>query len=336
MPTNAGLHLARRTGTATMNFAPYIEKIRPRLDDRIAELLRPVAFNQETTEMILRGKRLRGGLLLVVHEALTASEADDVALDLAAAIELAHASSLILDDVIDEDEERRGAPALHMTFGQKQALLEAIGVLSIPYRVVAPHGTAYVRHLAETQIRMASGASVEVSAGASPSASDLYDAIITRKTAELFGLAAFWGAISAGCTDDGYRRFGVHCGRILQIVDDAADFYAFLAGKRQHLTGSELLLLRAVTAERGDHGGEYSVSAANRASQSRSTRWMEGQVQRWAETMLDRETACARGCLTQVVSGDQERFQILWHAPAGIAAAMVGSLQERGQAAISA
>ncbi|RPJ54229.1 MAG: polyprenyl synthetase, partial [Methanobacteriota archaeon] len=249
-----------------MNFTPYVEKIRPRLDARIAELLRPVAFNTETTEMILRGKRLRGGLLLVVHEALTASEADDVAVDLAAAIELAHAASLILDDVIDEDEERRGVPALHMTFGQKQAILEAVGVLSIPYRVVAPHGNAYVRHLAETQVRMASGASVEVASSTHPSASELYDAIITRKTAELFGLAAFWGANSAAHGDDCFRQFGVHCGRILQIADDAADLYAFLAGTRQQLTGSELLLLRAVTADRSEGDTEHSGDDPRRIS----------------------------------------------------------------------
>lgn len=319
-----------------MNFAPYIENIRPRLDARITELLHPVAFNSETTDLILRGKRLRGSLLLLIHEALTTIDADDVALDLAAAIELAHAASLILDDVIDEDEERRGMPALHMTFGQKQAILESIGVLSIPYRVVAPHGIAYVRHLADTQRRMASGASIEVSSGTHPSAAELYDAIITRKTAELFGLAAYWGANSAGIAEDCYRKFGVHCGRILQIADDAADLYAFLSGARQHLTGSELLLLRAVTADRNELDTGEPGEFQRTASAFRSTHWMEGQVQRWTGTMVDRETACARECIAHVVPENGERYRILWEAPVEIAAAMLRQPSQRDRAAAAA
>ena len=56
-------------------------------------------------------------------------------LDAACAVEMAHAASLILDDLpcMDDAEERRGHPPVHRAFGEATALLgdrERLGQMS--------------------------------------------------------------------------------------------------------------------------------------------------------------------------------------------------------------
>ena len=57
----------------------------------------------------------------------------------AAAIELVHASSLILDDLpsMDDAPLRRGQPANHLAFGEAIAILAAFGLLNLAYGVLA-------------------------------------------------------------------------------------------------------------------------------------------------------------------------------------------------------
>jgi len=52
------------------------------------------------------------------------------------ALELAHTSSLILDDLpmMDDAKQRRGKPALHIRFNQQEALLTAVGLISESFR----------------------------------------------------------------------------------------------------------------------------------------------------------------------------------------------------------
>src|ERR671933_132563 len=60
-------------------------------------------------------------------------------LDAAAAMEMIHTSSLILDDLpsMDDAQLRRGAPALHRQFGEDLAILTSVGLLNQAYGLVA-------------------------------------------------------------------------------------------------------------------------------------------------------------------------------------------------------
>lgn len=64
-------------------------------------------------EFSIRGKMMRG--CLVVHSASKFGVTDrSLALKAAAAVELLHSGILIIDDIIDRDEKRRGLPAMHL------------------------------------------------------------------------------------------------------------------------------------------------------------------------------------------------------------------------------
>ena len=238
-------------------FREYLKRIRPAVNRRIEEVASGEgAIDPAVLPLLARGKRMRAGLLLRIHAGLTrATVPTRQALDLACAVELAHAASLILDDMLDGDTVRRGGPTLHLTRGEGRAVLDAVGVLALPYILAAPYGAGYVTMLASAQQRMARGVAWEMLGGPEFPAAELYDAIVARKTGCLFSLAAAWGAMAAGeekVVVAAFADFGLSAGKAMQIADDIADLYAPAAGIGDTRPGSEALLLRCVHP--GDNG----------------------------------------------------------------------------------
>src|SRR6185369_15669251 len=83
------------------------------------------------------GKRVRGVLAIAAGEA-AGCKAEKL-LDAAAAMEMIHTSSLILDDLpaMDDAQLRRGSPTLHREFGEDLAILAAVALLNHAYGLVA-------------------------------------------------------------------------------------------------------------------------------------------------------------------------------------------------------
>jgi geranylgeranyl diphosphate synthase type II len=235
-------------------FREFLVGVRPAVNRRIAETVGGEAdIDPGVLPLLLGGKRMRAGLLLYIYAGL-APEASLTrqALDLACAVELAHAASLILDDMLDGDTIRRGAPSLHLTRGQGRAILDAIGVLALPYALAAPYGAGYVTMLASAQRRMARGVAWEMLGGPTLPPAELYDTIVARKTGCLFSLAAAWGAMAAGKENAvvaAFGEFGLAAGKAMQVADDIADLGA--PGGTRRRPGSETLLLRCVPGKNG-------------------------------------------------------------------------------------
>ncbi len=75
-------------------------------------------FCEPARDLIRRGgKRWRPLLMVLTAEALGGEEAAELAYPLTPVVELPHNGSLIVDDIEDRSDMRRGAPAVHMTFG---------------------------------------------------------------------------------------------------------------------------------------------------------------------------------------------------------------------------
>jgi geranylgeranyl diphosphate synthase type II len=83
------------------------------------------------------GKRLRPMALLAATEAL--GHRPEAFFEAACAVELAHTTSLILDDLpcMDDAALRRGRPCTHKKYGDSTAILAAIALLSESFRLVA-------------------------------------------------------------------------------------------------------------------------------------------------------------------------------------------------------
>ncbi len=177
------------------------------------------------------GKRLRARIALAAARAVRAPPADtadtadtpDEALRVAVVAEWAHTASLVLDDIVDEADLRRGAPALHRATSVPFATGVAGWVLTRTL-LHAPDPAA----IADTLLVLADGQRDELArAGDLAMDLDAWYTIAAAKTARLFSFAAVGGGASAGA-DRAQRkalaRYGQELGLAFQIVDDVLDY----------------------------------------------------------------------------------------------------------------
>ncbi|MHA1378598.1 MAG: polyprenyl synthetase family protein [Candidatus Helarchaeota archaeon] len=108
-----------------MNIKAVINKKSKIINEKLEELLSLWKENNfyETAKYIIEagGKRYRPILTLLTCEAVGGNE--ESALDPAVAIELIHSGSLLWDDIIDEDELRRGKLTVHKKWDKNIAIL---------------------------------------------------------------------------------------------------------------------------------------------------------------------------------------------------------------------
>ena len=131
------------TAIATRLTDALIERllaVPPGLEARVYEAMRYSA--------LAPGKRLRP--LLVLAGAQLFGVARRSALQVAAAIEMVHAYSLIHDDLpaMDNSDLRRGRPTCHKQFDEATAILAGDGLLTMAFEVLADpdtHGDPAVR-----------------------------------------------------------------------------------------------------------------------------------------------------------------------------------------------
>jgi geranylgeranyl diphosphate synthase type II len=190
------------------------------------------------------GKRVRGLLTIAVAEAL--GRKAPKLLDAAAAMEMIHTSSLILDDLpaMDDALLRRGAPALHRQFGEDLAILAAVALLNQSYGLLAANHRAMRprRWTAQQLIQRVvdavgwdgtiAGESVDLHSEGSSLDFDTLEFIHSRKTGALFVAAAAVGAMLANADNSTLRRFEVYAknlGLAFQITDDVLDVTAVAA-----------------------------------------------------------------------------------------------------------
>jgi len=180
------------------------------------------------------GKRLRPALVLATAAACGGDDA--AAMPAAIAVELLHAYTLVHDDLpaMDDDDERRGRPTVHIAFGEAIAILAGDGLLTLAFGCLAELG-AYaapaVRVLAARagDRELLAGQAIDLGlakAGGGALAFDLIEELHAKKTGALFAAAAELGAIAAGAdeaTRAALARYGLAIGVAFQHADDRDD-----------------------------------------------------------------------------------------------------------------
>ncbi|MFH0904067.1 MAG: polyprenyl synthetase family protein [Methanobacteriota archaeon] len=168
-----------------------------------------------------KGKRIRSALVTLASEAVGGTAYD--ASFAAASIELIHSSSLVLDDVIDKSEKRRGSDTVHKKWGTDMALL-TVQVLAALSLKLASRDPRLIRAIADSLLYMGEGEAMELVDYARDKKS--YIDLAFRKTGSLFGSAAEVGSLVGGGDDketESLHGFGNHIGIAFQIRDDILD-----------------------------------------------------------------------------------------------------------------
>lgn len=187
------------------------------------------------------GKRVRPVLTLAVAELL--GDAGDEALDLACAVELVHAASLVLDDLpsMDDAELRRGRPTTHRAFGEDVAILAAFALLTRAFQLVADAGQrlALKRYTSEDMVHhladavgtqgLVGGQALDLSSDPATVDLERLEYIHSHKTGALFLAAAELGAMAADARRkdlEAVARYAKNLGLAFQIEDDLLDALA--------------------------------------------------------------------------------------------------------------
>lgn len=172
------------------------------------------------------GKAIRPGLTLLAAEAVCG--APDPGVPGGVAVELIHNFSLIHDDLMDRDTQRRHRRTVWSVWGDATAVLvgdalacladEVLGVCDSPYAARAGHALAVAtRELIRGQVL-----DVAFEQRDDVQLSECMD-MAFGKTGSLLGASAELGAILAGAdpvTCEAFRRYGRELGLAFQLVDD--------------------------------------------------------------------------------------------------------------------
>jgi geranylgeranyl pyrophosphate synthase len=222
-------------------FLHSVEALRLQVDRRLAELIpgpgeEPGRLGEAAHYALLApGKRFRPLLTLLTAEAFGAPVGR--ALDMACAMEMVHAASLVLDDLpsMDDARLRRGRPTTHRVYGEADAILASVGLLTQAFSVIAADQGIAAEDRSALVVSLASavgfsglvaGQALDLAERNRPRTVAELDALNHRKTGVLMMAAAEAGARIGGANPAARRELGEFARRIglaFQIRDDLID-----------------------------------------------------------------------------------------------------------------
>ncbi len=178
------------------------------------------------------GKRLRPFLVLKSCKLVKGSEED--AIPTAAALELLHTFTLIHDDIMDQDEKRRGVPSVHTKWGVPIAIVAGDLLFAKVYEVITKYTEIknvnskrilqVLKEISEATIALCEGQTKDMMFATKRNVSEKeYLEMIKGKTAALFETSARCGGILGGANKKQVKHlgdFGHYSGIAFQIVDD--------------------------------------------------------------------------------------------------------------------
>jgi len=177
------------------------------------------------------GKRLRPLLATMVCEAFGGNS--DLAVPYGVALEMIHNFTLVHDDVMDEDDTRRGLKTVHHEYGVPEAILAGDAMFARAFEIVLDSDIddsrviKLVEILARSVRLLADGQQMDLDFEdrniVSP---EEYLEMIERKTAVLYSAAAQGGAIIGGASEQQQQamfEYGRLIGLGFQIWDDVLD-----------------------------------------------------------------------------------------------------------------
>lgn len=240
--------MAQSEELPSMDIAPDVPYLIALIEERLqavlakhcnASLIDPIQY-----ALFPGGKRLRPTLTLLIAAMLGVDPVR--ALPAACAVELIHASSLILDDLpcMDNATTRRGRPACHLVHGESPTILAAIEMLTLAYVQISEYFDSHsnnqwlVRRLlselfdAMGTSGLIGGQVADIASSKDDMTYDVLSLVNQRKTTSLFLFAAVSGALVADASskDEKYiRRFALHFGAAYQLLDDLHDLLPIAA-----------------------------------------------------------------------------------------------------------
>ena len=164
-----------------------------------------------------RSKYFRPVTVFACSEAMSPGGIDDEIVRRAAAVEMIHNVSLIIDDILDRSRYRRGVLTLHCRFGQLPALM-ASGYIAAEAFHVCRHFPFGVQLLAELLKRLAAAESIQWRLRRQPLGVEDWRYLAGEDTGTMFEACA-----CLGTGDERLRTYGRLLGMLYHGCDDVGD-----------------------------------------------------------------------------------------------------------------
>lgn len=213
-----------------------IMEVKPLIEDRIETSLRASRHERLGDAMMHLfeggGKRMRATLPWLVGKAVGDTHAG--LLDIGAAIETVHNFTLVHDDIMDDDELRRGRNAVHIEYGMPTAINAGDAMLAIAFeRLVQAENlnptdvAPLVNRIAWMVRRVSEGQQLDIEFEDRLEVSEEdYLEMIEGKTAVMFWICAEIGARISGADEETVKLmadWGKALGLCFQLMDDVID-----------------------------------------------------------------------------------------------------------------
>ncbi|WP_117593334.1 polyprenyl synthetase family protein [Haloprofundus halophilus] len=248
----------------------YLERRVAMVNDRleaVVESVEPDELSEQLGHVSLAGgKRVRPTVTLLVCEAVGGDPVD--AVDFAVGVELVHNASLVVDDIIDRSDLRRGTPSAWAEYGYGPAILASDGLLGEAFALFSAEEQA-MQVVAESMVELGEGEATELVA--QPTNEEEYMELARRKTGALFRAAAEVGAVAGGADPFAVESFGEYAERVgiaFQIRDDVLDETADSAdlgkpaGQDETMERPSLVQITDLTPEEADGRARAQSDAA--------------------------------------------------------------------------
>ena len=218
------------------NLMTSLAEIKPLVEARIERALTHTSHPRLSGAMMHLveggGKRLRACMPWMVAKAVGDTHAG--LLDVGAAIETIHNFTLVHDDIMDDDDTRRGRNAVHIEYDLPTAINAGDAMLAIAFEAMAvAEGIEHamlpflVKRIGRMVRRVSEGQQLDIDFETMDSVSEeQYIEMITGKTAVMFLTCAEIGAYLSGADEETVQcmhDWGLAVGLCFQLMDDLID-----------------------------------------------------------------------------------------------------------------
>ncbi|MFC1493448.1 polyprenyl synthetase family protein [candidate division KSB1 bacterium] len=206
-----------------------VEKINNELRTAVTDEFPPDLYSPMRYVLSARGKRFRPIMSIWACEAVGGALKD--AFNASLALEILHNFTLVHDDIMDNDDLRRGRETVHKKWNENIAILAGDGLIALAYRFLLRSETPDLKELAgifsEAIITICEGQSLDkdLESRDDVDLEEYYD-MIRRKTAILISVSAEIGCLLGRAEPDvrsAVTEFGMDLGLAFQIQDDLLD-----------------------------------------------------------------------------------------------------------------
>jgi geranylgeranyl diphosphate synthase type I len=217
------------------------------------------------------GKAVRPALVLLAAEAVGASP--ETAVPGAVAVELVHNFSLVHDDLLDGDRERRHRPTVWAIWDAATAILAGDAMLALAHEVLLESPSpgagpaAWMLAAATRELTRGQAYDLAFERRHDVTLAECFE-MADAKTGSLLGASAGVGALLGGALPaavDALSTFGRQCGLAFQLVDDVLGIW-----------GDPAVTGKPVHSDLRSRKKSFPVTWANEAAPAELSAWLTG------------------------------------------------------------